>query len=146
YLEKSKAKVLLNQLAAKRSDTKGWGEELGAEGSKILAEIQKALPGDLVIVEYFTTSAETLVFLVSARAFYCVPLPIGREALAQLVSRFLDFVRSGRGAEAERTARGLYKALIAPIKSYLGEPRTLCIVPDDRLFYIPFPALITDEG
>lgn len=144
YLEKFKARVFLKELASKTPEGK-LSMEKSVEVSKTLHLIQEQLPHDVRIVAYFIGSVETLVFIVSPTFFHYVSLPVGRDKIASLADAFLDHMRKRKQEETKQVGKELYTILIRPIESYLAKQSTLCIIPDDKLFYIPFPALITKD-
>jgi CHAT domain-containing protein len=48
--------------------------------------------------------------------------------------------------ETDKLARDLYTILIAPVESYLDRKLQLCFIPDDKLNFVPFAALISPSS
>src|SRR5262249_11269754 len=144
YLEKSKARLLAHELARKTREAKAPAEDAAPERSRLINAIQKRLPSDTTIVEYSINHEETQVFILSAESFHHVALPLSENKIAALTDVFLDHLQNQQLDEGRRAGKELYKLLILPLKPYLKPNSTLCIIPDGRLFFIPFPALITE--
>lgn len=149
YTEQSRARALRKLL----SDSGGAHE---APPLPSLADIQAGLSADLQLIEFKVTEQRLLTFLVGRDRFELFETPVSRNELRNLVQRFRETLgavdnpafEAARAqdprAAYERTlaaAAKLTARLITPIAGKLDSSKTLCIVPDDMLFYVPFAAL-----
>jgi CHAT domain-containing protein len=122
-----------------------------------LAQIQDVLPQDTLLLEYYLTDDELIVFGLTHRQMWTVRTATGRdcvaEGLGQLRFQFTKFnygpaYRQRHAAALRQGAldclQQLYAALIQPIAERL-DAETLLIVPHDLLHYVPFHALHDGE-
>lgn len=126
-------------------------------GTASAAEIQSALTPDSVLLEYFMARGEIHGCVVSGnqiRVRRLAPVERVREAFRLLqfqLSKFRlgdDYL--GRFALPLRNAveahlRELYAQLIAPVREWLDAAHAT-IVPHGFLHYLPFAALISEDG
>ncbi|MBM4344517.1 MAG: CHAT domain-containing protein [Deltaproteobacteria bacterium] len=154
------------QLAA-RQDT-------GASGPRDLAQLCAELPADAALVDYihyvrtdsrpggYTLTGKFVALAVSPVG--CVArvvdlgeaLPIGQQV--QAFRAVLHQSARGRGAVAlgddptapaadwAPAARALYDRLLAPVAATVGRAKVLVVSPDDALHFLPFAALVADDG
>jgi CHAT domain-containing protein len=67
--------------------------------------------------------------------------------LDRLVRQYLSALKDTAPVERlKEQARELYKYLIAPVKDRILPGSRLCIVPDKALHFLPFAALVDDNG
>jgi len=100
---------------------------------------------DTTIITYLQTREQTFVFAAEPKnrgqrrmAVRIVPIPT--DALNRKVSRFVDLVEQ-RNLRANAAAAELYQLLLAPIAQSIDGAKSICIIPDRRLWGIPFHAL-----
>jgi CHAT domain-containing protein len=111
-----------------------------------LAEVQKLLGPETVLVEYFVGGGRTLVWVVRRNGLRAFRLRIEEAELTKQVSEFRNLIASrGRLEELRDAAHDLYKMLLAPAFP-AGLPRELIIVPHRVLHYLPFHTLIPTPG
>jgi CHAT domain-containing protein len=113
-----------------------------------LPEIQKTLPPDLAVVQYFPTDDALYIFLVTQKAFRLRQVPIGQQDLEASVQAYVGAVRRQASGEARMKAEGLklYQALIAPVKEDIAGSTTLVLIPSGRLNSLPFASLADASG
>lgn len=104
-----------------------------------LAEIQAALDPDTTLLSFYTAPERTFVFLVTADDFTGRVLDVTEQQLKEAIDRF----RADETQTAPLTE--LYTLLIDPIKHRLNTPH-LTLVPHGVLHYLPFAALINQNG
>ncbi|HEX9945728.1 MAG TPA: CHAT domain-containing tetratricopeptide repeat protein [Thermoanaerobaculia bacterium] len=123
-----------------------------------VAEIQRqVLDGEALLLEYSLGAKRSFLWAVAPDSLASFELP-GRDKIEQAARRYYKLltVRNNRlpgepvpawkkriiesDAEAERTARELSQLILGPAEKLLGR-RTLLIVADGALQYIPFAAL-----
>ncbi len=116
-------------------------------------------PGELLI-QYFVTSEELYVFLISTKNFQVVTLDVTEDEISTKVEEYLKtcspepFKNKGKyEAEIRRLKRllinqgkSLYSAVFEPIEAYLENYKNLIIVPDGELAKIPFESLVIGEN
>jgi CHAT domain-containing protein len=74
-----------------------------------------------------------------------VNLPINANELRQKVSDFHSALAE-RQPDYDSLGRELYRLLIAPAANELENIKTICIIPDEFLWTLPFQALTTTRG
>ena len=135
----------------------GMGEGLfPAEARRLsLAEVQRRLPADAALVEYYAVDGALLAFLVHPDSADVVELGATVEAVETLVGawRFdLDSLRLLRpelspdrlaALEVEQRihVQRLYRAILAPLAGRLADCRRLIVVPHRAIHYLPLAAL-----
>jgi CHAT domain-containing protein len=114
---------------------------------ELLASLE--IPAGAVIVEYVVREQQTIAFVIARRGgrtdVKTRTIPIERKRLTTLATRFHTAVASEDLAFDEH-ARRLHDVLLAPLDDLLKEARTICIIPDDVLWQVPFQALRSRGG
>jgi CHAT domain-containing protein/Tfp pilus assembly protein PilF len=102
------------------------------------------------LLEYVVTEDVTYLFVVTnapgnqAAEIQVFTLPIKQTELAKRVESFRDqLARRDLGFRA--TARQLYDLLLKPAQALLRGKTSLVIAPDDKLWELPFQALLADD-
>ena len=106
---------------------------------------------DSALLEYVVTDDATYLFAITKAAdrrdadVQVFTLPIKR---AELASQVEDFRRrmAGRDLGFRDTARRLYDLLLKPAQAQLRGKTDLVIAPDDKLWELPFQALLADNN
>ncbi len=120
--------------------------------------VQQSLGGREAFIEYFVkenrgnTSSELYTFVVTDHDFKIIRAPIN-DAFFNNVDHFLKFIKNGMVLSTRKAdyilytknASFLYQHLIEPVTSQMQNYR-LVIVPDDKLSYIPFDALLASQA
>ena len=103
-----------------------------------LAEVQRLLDADTVLLSYFVTADKTVATVVGREQFRAVELPVGEAALRAAIDEFRAFAdpRDVHPASLQQLAAWL----IAPIADQLTTP-VVGVVPHGVLHYLPFAAL-----
>lgn len=124
------------------------------DSTSILAKIQDRLPDHTALVSYWVSSQSALAFVVEKTGLRKVPLPTTLVDLDAARSRLMsqlnpwasparEHIESDRvPADMINELEGLYDALIKPLSLPPGISE-IVLVPDERLFWIPWPALST---
>ena len=143
------------KLVVARNDAPGlatWLQRQKARNraSVPLAEIQRRLHADDVLVDYAVTDSATHALLVTSSAAQIITLKLGRAELRTLVERFrvptvahFGRIDWARATFDTRTAHVLYQHLVQPLEGELGTRTRWYIVGDGDLHFIPFDALVT---
>ncbi|HEX8253079.1 MAG TPA: CHAT domain-containing tetratricopeptide repeat protein, partial [Thermoanaerobaculia bacterium] len=115
-----------------------------------LAAIQKNLPADTTLINYFVTSFGTHAWIVDAESVEWIPLSVPQHQMERITCWAFDLAKS-RSSRPEDDVCGdpvhaeeAYAALIAPLREKIRKPR-LMIVPHADLHYVPFAALYDSE-
>jgi CHAT domain-containing protein len=164
YSERAHARTLLEAMSANGATDDRSGAVpksslpalLSQDETGMPLELQaviEALPPDLAVLQYVVTSQGTYIFLVTRFGLEVVKSHATTEMLDSLVNSYLSELKgtaySTDPADTKylrEIAGSLYRELIAPVESRLGELSSLCIVPDKSLHFLPFPALVDMQG
>lgn len=116
-----------------------------------LDQIQsQLLDNRTALVEYLLGDSRSLVWVVTKGGFEAFVLPPRKEIEEQVTAyrkalseppSTLTVHRSL--AEIDRLGSRLYRSIFEPVQVAVGEARSLIIVPDGSLEYLPFEALVT---
>lgn len=113
---------------------------------KNIEDIRGLLRDNAQILQYAVLKDKVLMWLVSKERSYDAVERISLESLNDKVSNYLRQIASPSEdgvEEATALAQDLYDVLIKPVEYALDSKRSLCIVPDKALNYLPFGALIS---
>jgi CHAT domain-containing protein len=103
------------------------------------------------VLEYVVTDEQTYLFVMakdSARQkveIRIYTVAIKRSDLSALVGEFRKQVANNHPGYRQ-SGRQLYELLVKPAQQDVVGTTTLCIIPDDLLWELPFQALQTDDG
>ncbi|MCM3900105.1 MAG: CHAT domain-containing protein [Pyrinomonadaceae bacterium] len=122
------------------------------EASIIKAEELTALLSDTnsAVLEYVVTAEATYLFAVTkakgqpATDVQLFTIPIKRAQLVQQTESFRQQL-AGRDLGFRTSAHQLYDLLLKPAQALLRGKPGLVIVPDDKLWELPFQALLADD-
>ncbi|HMG32321.1 MAG TPA: CHAT domain-containing protein [Blastocatellia bacterium] len=152
YAEQSRGRTLLEESAGKvtADGTVLTAAEASAginEKPAKLTDVQRQLPPDLRLITYSVTSRGTYLFLVTKTDCKVVRSPATTETFDRLVHQYV----AGLSAKApiedlSDKSRELYEYLIKPVEALIGDGKTLCIVQDKALHFLPFGALLNKTG
>ncbi|MGA9769460.1 MAG: CHAT domain-containing protein [Blastocatellia bacterium] len=153
YSEESRARSLLDAINTKtRIEDKKPNSELtfspGPADSalRFLAETQAQMPDKVQILQYGVLKDKLLMWVISKEEFKSLESNIGSNELSELVKNYLRSLtikHSSELEEASQMAKRLYDILISPAGASLKKDKSLCIVPDKILNYVPFNALVS---
>lgn len=107
------------------------GEEISFE------RLRDALPPGHVLLEYAVLPDRLLIWVIGRGRVLFQAVPV---SLPQLSSR-LDRLRGARERELSNILSQLYEVLFKPVREEIPVGSTLLIVPDWRLYSVPFAAL-----
>jgi len=123
------------------------------EASIIKAEELTALLPDATtaLLEYVVADDQTYLFAITKAAgqaeavVQVYTIPIKRAELAKQTESFRRQI-AGRDLGFRASARKLYDLLLKPAQSLLSGKSSLVIAPDDKLWELPFQALLSEDG
>ncbi|HEX3109028.1 MAG TPA: CHAT domain-containing protein, partial [Thermoanaerobaculia bacterium] len=105
-----------------------------------------AAPNDAAIVEYLVRPQALTLFCVSREGVAVDNIAIDRRQLATDIDSFAEDIRRRAPIdEVHRAGAALYRLLLEPVTRRVGSVKELVIVPDERLYSVPFAALWDDE-
>ena len=126
---------------------------VGGEPSNV-AQLQRLISKDQVILQYVLLSDRSLIFAVTPSDIEFFEVPVGRESVREHVLALRRSIESqsstiGRGAflankEPSGPSLDLVAILLQPVMRYLESASELIIVPNDSLHLLPFTALVVD--
>jgi CHAT domain-containing protein len=133
----------------------GYGALTCGETSS-LADVRRRLPEGTTLVEYYLAGDEAWAFVVEREHARVVPLPVGRTALVDSMTRLRfqlekhgygeDYVRARQAAlgdALDHRLRSLRRDLWDPLEVTTGR---VILVPHGPLHSLPFAALVRDDG
>lgn len=112
-------------------------------------EIRQSMPANSQIVKYTVLDDRLLIWLISRTKFSVVAVPIEMSAFRTQVEDYVKLIRRGfpdDAGEIQRQGAALRKILVDPVGSELEIDKSLTIIPNKFLFYLPFGALNYDNG
>jgi CHAT domain-containing protein len=154
---------LQNQLDAVRRELVLFQERLAAAHPELPlragparslthASLNNLVPAnDFAYLEYVVTGDDVGIFIVkrsgvnTEHELKYVNLPVNADALREKVNAFHSALAE-RHPDYLPLGRELYRLLIAPVANQLRNIRTVCIIPDEFLWTLPFQALTTTQG
>jgi len=114
-------------------------------------EIQKKLPDDLTIIEYYLSDNALYTWVIDHKNIHAMKRDVSRAKIRDLIMAFRNSIsvnavqrgiRVTKGLEKDFSEEGqeLYKLLFSPIEEYIKTTK-ISIVPYGILNYLPFQAL-----
>lgn len=106
---------------------------------------------DLAYLEYVVTDDNVGLFILKRNGFTLghqlkyISLPSNADDLRQKVNEF-HWALAERHPDYVPLGRALYQLLIEPAAAELQNIRTVCIIPDEFLWTLPFQALTNSSG
>ena len=116
--------------------------------------IQPLLDEGCVLLEYFISDDQIIIFVLTEGEMHVATVPSGRKNLRGKIMLFLGTAAQNMDDEKIgethwiKPLQALYKLLIEPVhqRGLLAGKKHLIIVPQDLLHYIPFHALISNDA
>lgn len=113
-------------------------------GIATVADVQQALDANSVLVEYFVGDSVIHIFTISRDDFE-VTSARKDSLLTQRVESLLAAMTKEKYGEYVQQAHEIFRELIAPVTKHIAG-KSLLIIPDGVLSYLPFEALLTEEA
>lgn len=111
-----------------------------------LAGLQQFLDNETAFIDFVIYDTVMYVMAITKNSWMIQPVTTGLF----FDNQFQKFIHEnylqlqGKRYEGFAAAAGLYKLLLQPIKPVIGNKQRWIIIPDGRLHYLPFDALVTD--
>ena len=144
YSEDSRARSLLATMFAAR----GLNAESGIRRPNGSTEVRRRMSNQVQILFYSVLSDKILIWVISKSQFLVKEQNISRDQLNREVQNFLNLVTSQSSdlSRVRAASAALYDILIGPIQDQLIPGKTLCVVPDKILNYLPFSTLSSSKS
>lgn len=153
---------LENQLNAVRHELVSFQERLAGVHPELLLRAGPAQPlthtslntlipaNDFAYLEYVVTGDNVGIFILKRNGLNThdlkyMNLPVNADELRRKVTEFHSTLAQ-RHPGYDQLGRELYRLLIAPAVGDLQNIKTVCIIPDEFLWTLPFQALTTSRG
>jgi len=144
FVEKSRARSLLEFVRSGRSIAEVESDFASVARPLSLAEIQAGLPERAQLVQYAVLPDRLAVWVLTRTRFDYVERAVAAGELEKKVEAYRDSVVSKAPADAvARAGRELYDLLIPP---GLDGSKQLCVVADGSLHRLPFASLVSPAG
>lgn len=115
-----------------------------------LGEIQQDLEEEAIILEYIYTGNDLYIYLISGTSKKIIKTTLGKDfndKVAQLNSYLKNplLIQQSTRKKFIQLSNELYQLLIAPASKELAGKSKLIIIPDGKLFLIPFEVLLASN-
>lgn len=117
-----------------------------AETRETPAVYESRLQPDHVLVAYAVLRDRLAVWSLRRGRSTFATVPITRDALALLVTKFANALREQRTTDSAALGGALSQTLLAPVRTSLEGAASVTFVPDGPLGLVPFGALPMDSG
>lgn len=113
-----------------------------------LPSVQKTLPADAAVLQFFPTDDELYLFVVTQQTLRLRQVKVGRQALDRSILSYVRAIRRAQPGDSSvaNEASALYGALIAPVAQDIKDCQTLILLPTGRLNVLPFASLTGPDG
>jgi CHAT domain-containing protein len=132
FFEGNRSRVLLEQLAQGHSEAMSRGT--------VLAELQRRLTKDDVVLSYAVLPRELLVWSVGRDRFEQHRVKVSASELETLVNKFQQTLLDASSEPDSSVSERLYRILVDSA-SQLQRGANLIVIPDRWLHFVPFVAL-----
>jgi len=107
-------------------------------------DIQSLLTKEEALISYFVGDT-TLTTFVITKERYIAQEVICHDTLEKKINQYLGSIRLSRNDQFAELSYWFYEFLIKPIAPALKNIKSLILIPDESLYYIPFETLISEK-
>jgi CHAT domain-containing protein len=107
--------------------------------------IQELIDNSEVLLEYWTGSANTTLWLIRKKDIQAIILPKTAMEVYKYVENYREAIQSMSVASATMAKRG-YDWLLKPVAPLIKKNEVIGIIPHGALHLLPFQALMNEEG
>ena len=150
--DKSEQQTLVQDVSLKNDNTRSviikTKDQLREQASELaslvsvtsisVAEIQKLVPADETLIEYYYADKDLYAFVLTSQGLSAIRLESGN--LADEIKAFRKSLENASSRSYEVLSRQLFNKLVKPVEGSL-HTRNLTVVPHGALHYMPFYAL-----
>jgi len=112
-----------------------------------LNKVRGILDKEIIILDYYITRDRILVWVVEQEGIKTKEISIKDINLNKKVEEARKaFTATEEDYEYQKICKELYRILFAQIKPLTGNKTTMGIIPHRSLFYLPFQALMMEDG
>ncbi|MTI22473.1 CHAT domain-containing protein, partial [Fulvivirga sp. RKSG066] len=120
--------------------------QLASSSFKSLKEVQAAISTDQSILSYFLVENKVYLLASNSQESKLVKIELAENFGGEVVGLIKKIKDPGSSPKSfKRELEALYKLLVSPANSIMGETERLLILPDSYLSYLPFDLLLTEE-
>ncbi len=134
----------MNEIKAQNPD---FDQLLSVRGTD-LAALQKVLPEDVLLLEFYPSNDILYIFVVTKESLQIKNVIVSRQRLYDLVrefrSSFTDPNDIEYGRKLQKNRDLLYSLLLEPIEKSIDEKKEIIIIPGGLLWYLPMEILGAD--
>jgi len=108
------------------------------------AQLQKQIPANTCVIQYFPAEAALYVFVATTTDLKIHKVQVAGEKLTQLITSYRQALMKTQ--QENDSAAQLYNLLIRPLEGDLSAKEVLAFIPTATLNYLPMPALKAPDG
>ncbi len=144
-IQNSKNKKQVNNIQ-KTNDKTSLDEVLDLITVKNLdyQDIQKLLPNDSTLIEYFIVDKRIYVWIIDKYNFFPVELKVDINDLKKDIREFNNKIKSNSTDSLIKKSSELYTKLFHPLEPHINN-KSIYLVSHDFLHFLPFEALFTGQ-
>lgn len=119
-----------------------------SSGDISIPKLQKVIPKSTAILSYHIGDTSLLCFIITADKFdfFINPLQKNFYPLLKQIYKQGQYRDGSNSRQLKANGQQLYRQLIEPAENFLQGTRSLMIIPDDELNYLPFEILQDENG
>ncbi|NSW76444.1 MAG: CHAT domain-containing protein, partial [Candidatus Atribacteria bacterium] len=110
-----------------------------------LAEMQKSIPEDVVVVDYFVLPERTFAWIITTSTIQGFDLPVGENVLYEKVSLLREKLANPKEEDFVLLTNFLCEALFTPLEEHLQGKKKVLLIPHRSLSFLPFQVLTQRE-
>ncbi len=110
-----------------------------------LSEMQKSIPEDVVVLDYFVLPEHTLAWIITTSTINGFDLPVGENVLYEKASLLRERLANPKEEDFVPLTNFLCKELFVPLEEHLQGKKKVLLVPHRSLSFLPFQVLTRRE-
>ncbi len=134
--------TLLNQLKLKNKEYQSMVVVEPAE----LTTVQQLLDEKTALIEYWMSEDQLIIWIITRDDLKTLTTDVPASRIQQSVVLCRRFIQPGSGDAYINRLKALYQILFAPVEKSVSQYENLGIIPHRELHFLPFQALIDQEG
>jgi len=111
-----------------------------------LQDIQSRLDPKSAALEYWISSNELIIWLITHSEIISKTVQISNQDLKSLVEKTRRSIQDNFTAEYSSGLSELYRLLIGPVENKIASYSNLVIIPNQSLNFLPYQALMNSKG
>lgn len=127
-------------------DVRSSSNNKAQTASLSLANLQQRLPPQVQVVQYAVLEKKLLAWVITRDSFFTTAVDVEAAKLTQEIVTTLRQIDQRDDNASAASLKNLYHLMIAPIKEQLDPNKVLCVIPDKKMHYVPFGALLSDSS